>query len=151
MDYSKQWPVGIAIIYVFFVLLLVAFIIFSRFQRVDLVTEDYYDQEIKYQQQINRIERAQSLSEPLRWIYNKQEESLTVQFPPEFDPIKVRGNILFFRPSDAKQDKLVALNLLSDGTQLISTENLTTGYWKIKFFWQIENNDYYKEGILVVE
>lgn len=151
MNYSKQWPIGIAIIYIFFVLLLVAFIVFSRFQRVDLVTEDYYDQEIKYQQQINRIERAQSLSEPLNWIYDKKETLLTVQFPSEIDPVKVRGNILFFRPSDAKQDKLVALNLSSDGTQIISTANLTSGYWKIKFFWQIENDEYYKEGILVVE
>ena len=83
-------------------------------------------------------------------MYNKQNGSLTVQFPPEIDPIKVKGNILFFRPSDAKQDKLVALNLSSDGTQLISTKNLTPGYWKIKIFWQIDKNEYYKEGILVV-
>jgi hypothetical protein len=150
MNRSKQWPMGIAIIYAIFVLLLVAFAVFSRFQSVDLVTEDYYDQEIQYQQQINRIDLAQSLSQPVNWMYNKQNGSLTVQFPPEIDPIKVKGKILFFRPSDAKQDKLVALNLSSDGTQLISTKNLTPGYWKIKIFWQIDKNEYYKEGILVV-
>ena len=150
MNRSKQWPMGIAIIYAIFVLLLVAFAVFSRFQSVDLVTEDYYDQEIQYQQQINRIDLAQSLSQPVNWMYNKQNGSLTVQFPPEIDPIKVKGNILFYRPSDAKQDKLVALNLSSDGTQLISTKNMTPGYWKIKIFWQIDKNEYYKEGILVV-
>ena len=150
MNRSKQWPIAIASIYVIFVLLLVAFVVFSGFQHVDLVTDDYYDQEIKYQQQINRIDMAQSLSQPVNWIYNKQNGSLTVQFPPEIDPIKVKGNILFFRPSDAKQDKLVALILSSDGTQLISTKNLTPGYWKIKIFWQIDKNEYYKEGILVV-
>lgn len=150
MNQSKQWPMGIAIIYVIFVLLLVAFAVFSRFQSVDLVTEDYYDQEIKYQQQINRIERARSLPEPVNWIYDKQKGALTVQFPPQFDPLKVKGNVLFFRPSDAKQDKLVALNLSSNGTQLISTENLTPGFWKIKIFWKVENNEYYNEGVLVV-
>jgi hypothetical protein len=150
MNQSKQWPMGIAIIYVIFVLLLVAFAVFSRFQSVDLVTEDYYNQEIKYQQQINRIERARSLPEPVNWIYDKQKGALTVQFPPQFDPLKVKGNVLFFRPSDAKQDKLVALNLSTNGTQLISTENLIPGFWKIKIFWKVENNEYYNEGVLVV-
>jgi len=151
MNRSKQWPVGIAIIYTSFVLILVAFVIYSRYQQVDLVTDDYYDQEIKYQQQINRIDRARSLSEPVNWIFEKKNKSLMIRFPTEFDPGQVRGNILFFRPSDAKQDKLVALNLSSDGTQLISTENLTPGFWKIKIFWYVDKKDYYKEGILVVE
>ena len=151
MNGSKQWPVGIAIIYTSFVLLLIAFVIFSRYQQVDLVTEDYYDQEIKYQQQINRINRTQSLSQPVNWIFDKNKRSLTLIFPADFDPGQVHGNILFFRPSDAKQDKLVALNLSSNGTQIISTENLTPGFWKLKIFWHVDKNDYYKEGILIIK
>jgi hypothetical protein len=151
MNRSKLWPIGIAIIYTVFVLVLVAFVIFSRFHNVDLVTEDYYDQEIKYQEQINRIDRAQSLPEPVNWIYDNKKSTVNVNFPPDFKPNQVRGNILFFRPSDAKQDKLVALNLSADGTQQISTKNLTPGFWKIKVFWHVMKNEYYKEGILVVE
>jgi len=151
MNQSNHWPLGITLIYVLFVLLLIAFLVFSGFQQVDLVTEDYYDQEIIYQKQINRIDRAQSLSEPVNWVYDKEKGALTVQFPPEFDPIKVRGNILFFRPSDAKQDKLVTLKLSSAGTQLINTKNLMPGYWKIKAFWQVEKIEYYKEGVLIIE
>lgn len=151
MNSSNRWPIAIIIIYSVFVLLLAAFVIFSRFQQVDLVIEDYYDQEIKYQQQINRIDRTQSLSEPVNWIYDKNNGTVNVKFPSDFDPNQVSGNLLFFRPSDAKQDKLVALNLSADGTQLISTDNLTPGYWKIKIFWQAQKSDYYKEGILVVE
>jgi hypothetical protein len=151
MDRYKHWPVGIAIIYTSFVLVLVAFVIYSRYQQVDLVAEDYYDQEIKYQQQINRIDRAQSLSEPVNWIYENKKRSLIVKFPSDFDFNQVRGNILFFRPSDAQQDKLVALNLSPEGTQIISTKNLTPGFWKIKIFWHVNKIDYYKEGILVIE
>jgi hypothetical protein len=151
MNRSNHWPVGIVIIYSSFSLALVAFLIYSRYQQVDLVTEDYYDQEIKYQQQINRIDRTRSLSEPVNWIFEKKKKSLMIKFPADFDPGQVRGNILFFRPSDAKQDKLVALNLSSEGTQFINTKNLLPGFWKIKISWHVEKNEYYEEGILVVE
>jgi hypothetical protein len=151
MNYSRWWPLGIAIIYIAFVLILVALIIFSRFQRVDLVTEDYYDREIKYQQQINRIDRAQSLSEPVHWIHDNKKRVVIVNFPPDFNPDQIQGNILFFRPSDAKQDRVVAVNLSADGTQQISTQNLTPGLWKLKVFWHVNKIEYYEEGILIVQ
>jgi hypothetical protein len=147
----KSWPLGIAIIYLSFVFLLIAFGIYSRFQQVDLVTENYYEQELKYQQQINRMNRAQSLSKPVIWMYDKHEDLLLLEFPKEIDPIKVQGHILFFRPSDAKQDKLTALNLTSENTQIINTKNLSSGFWKLKIFWQVDNIEYYKEGDLVID
>ena len=151
MKNSNRWPIGIAIIYTAFVLFLISFIIFSRFQRVDLVSDNYYEQEIKYQQQLNRIDRAQSLSNPVYWNYDNKIKAVIVNFPPEINPNLVRGNILFFRPSDAKLDNLVPLTLSDTGTQQISTKNLTPGLWKIKVFWQVHDNEYYKEGILIVD
>jgi hypothetical protein len=151
MKSSNSWPLGIAIIYITFVLLLVAFVIYSGFQQVDLVTEDYYDKELKYQQQINRINRAQSLSEPVNWTYNNKDNYLLLKFPAEIDPHKVKGDILFFRPSDAKQDKLSALNLSSENTQIIHTRNLASGFWKIKIFWKEDKIEYYNEGNFVIK
>jgi hypothetical protein len=151
MNYSKRWPIGIAIIYAFFILFLVGFVIFSQLQQVDLVSDNYYDQEIKYQQQLNRIDRAQSLSKPVYWIYDNKMKAVIVNFPPEINPNHVRGNLLFFRPSDANQDNLVPLNLSDNGTQKISTKNLMPGLWKIKVSWQVHNHEYYNEGVLVLE
>ena len=115
------------------------------------MSDNYYEQEIKYQQQLNRIDRAQSLSNPVYWNYDNKIKAVIVNFPPEINPNLVRGNILFFRPSDAKLDNLVPLTLSDTGTQQISTKNLTPGLWKIKVFWQVHDNEYYKEGILIVD
>jgi hypothetical protein len=151
MSSAKSWPIGIAIIYISFVLLLVAFVIFSSFQKVDLVTEDYYSAELEYQQQINRMNRAQKLSEPVHWTYDNNSDFLTVEFPVEFDPHEVKGHIHFFRPSDASQDKRTSIILTSENTQQISTKNLASGLWKLKIFWHVGKTEYYKEGILFVE
>jgi hypothetical protein len=151
MSSAKSWPIGIAIIYISFVTLLVAFVIFSSFQKVDLVTEDYYSAELEYQQQINRMNRVQTLSEPVHWTYDNKSDFLTLKFPKEFDPLQVKGNIHFFRPSDANQDKRISIILTSENTQKINTKNLTSGLWKLKIFWHVDKTEYYKEGILFVE
>ena len=150
MKKSSHWPVGIAIIYISFVVILIAFVIFSTFHKVDLVTKDYYEQEIKYQQQINRINRADSLSAPVNWHHDKDQRLVTIQFPKELNAKNIEGKILFFRPSDAKQDKLIALRLSSKNNQVISTQHLIPGLWKLKIFWQVDQKDFYTEGILVI-
>ena len=150
MKKSTHWPLGIAIIYVLFVLIMIAMIIFSRCEQISLVTEDYYEQEIKYQQQIDRIERAKSLSNPVHWVYDQDKNLIKIQFPNKPDPELINGNILFFRPSDAQQDKQIALKLSSNGSQIVSTKHLAPGYWKLKIFWQSDQTDYYDEGPLVI-
>jgi len=150
MKKYRSWPAGISIIYILFVVILLALVIFSSYHSVDLVAKDYYEQEIKYQQQIDRINRADSLSAPVSWHHDKEQRLVTIQFPMELIADDVEGNILFFRPSDAKQDKLMALRLSSKNIQTISTQHLIPGLWKLKIFWQIDQKDFYAEGILVI-
>ena len=83
MKNSLRWPVGIAVIYIFFMVVVIGVVIFSTYHKVDLVSDDYYEQEMRYQQQIDRIERAGSLSKSVEWIYDQNLQSVTIQFPSE--------------------------------------------------------------------
>jgi hypothetical protein len=147
---KSRWPIGIAIIYIAFMIILIGMVIFSTFNKVDLVTENYYEEEIKYQQQIDRINRTNSLSTPVSWTHNKIKKQVIIQFPEELNSKDIEGSILFFRPSDASQDKIIALRLSSENLQTISTQHLIPGLWKLKIFWQINQKDYYSEGTLVI-
>jgi len=151
MKKSNHWPFGIAFIYIAFVIILIGLVIFSQYQKADLVTENYYEKEIRYQQQINRIQRTESLSSPIHWTHDQSNKQLTIQFPEEMKLKTIKGQILFFRPSDAQQDKIIALHLSPEGTQTISTEHLSQGYWKLKIFWQINDQDFYKESPLIIK
>jgi hypothetical protein len=150
MKKSTRWPVGIALFYILFMVTVIAIVIFSAFQEIDLVSEDYYQQEIKYQKQIERISRTNALSEPVYWDYNKSQKYVTIRFPEEIDRERIEGNILFFRPSDAKQDRLIALRLSEKNNQVISTQHLIPGLWKLKIFWKIDQKDFYTEGTLII-
>jgi hypothetical protein len=147
---SSRWPIGLAITYISFMVILIGIVVFSTYNQVDLVVDDYYEKELKYQQQIDRINRAKALSEPVSWHYDKTNKHVTIHFPDDINAKNIRGNILFFRPSDATQDKIVALRLSPDNLQTISTQHLVPGLWKIKIFWQENQKDFYTEGILVI-
>jgi hypothetical protein len=144
-----SWPLGIVVIFIVFILFKVGFIIFSRFHRVDLVSSDYYQQGINYQQQIERQKRTRSMSKNIRCEYNKSAELLKIVFPANKVLGNISGDIHLFRPSDAKQDKWFFLTLNASGEQIIDVRNLAKGLWRIKIKWIIQSNDYYFEDSIV--
>ena len=150
MNKSSHWPAGLAVFYISFMIITIAVVVFSTFHRVDLVAEDYYDQEIRYQEQIERVRRADSLSLPVTWEYNRDRKSLLVHFPPELKAEKITGRFHFFRPSDASLDKFFTLNLAADNSQILYTGPLQPGLWKLKILWAINNKEFFVEGILVI-
>jgi len=150
MNKLLHWPAALAVFYIVFMLITIGVVIFSTFHRVDLVAEDYYEQEIRYQQQIERILRADSLSVPVRWLYERSQKSLIIKFPPELEAAEIKGNLHFFRPSDARLDRVVPLELSVENSQTLNTAQLLPGLWKLKIFWEINSKEYFTEGIIVI-
>lgn len=146
-----SWPLCIGIIYGVFVLLLVAYVIFSLFNTVDLVSEDYYAQELKYQHQIDRINLTNSLNTKLKLEYIESDIIINLQFPKEFSPETISGQIVFFRPSDAKLDKVLTINPDINCNQKIEIKSLKPGLWRIKVFWKVESSDLYTEDSFIIQ
>ena len=142
---------AIAIIYGAFIVILVGFAIFSSFDTVDLVTNDYYRQEIVYQQQIERIKSSKTLTHPLSWYYDRELESLTFQFPDSLRPDKIKGRFHFFRPSDSMQDRFEAIYVDSNNRQYLSTQDLSRGFWRIKIAWTDGMREYYEEVAVFIQ
>ncbi len=145
------WPWGITITYIIFFIALISFFIFSTQQNVDLVSDDYYQKGLEYQQQINLINRTSKLDKSLQWNYNQKTNIVQFIFPQSNESQVIEGNILFFRPSDGSKDKIFTLNL-SAGKNIkdINVKNLARGLWKIKAHWSMNGEGYYNEGILVL-
>lgn len=150
MKRNMNWGWGIAILFVAFIIFLIGFIVFSTLNRLDLVSKDYYAQALGYQKQIDRISRSQTLGQSLTWHYNKINHIITLNFPTRMDPAKITGKILFFRPSDAKQDRSVNLQPDSDSRQKVNVKTLSAGFWRMKIYWQSESSEFYHEGRVII-
>lgn len=145
------WPVAIGLIYGVFVLILIGFVIFSSFNSVDLVSPDYYAQELKYQQHINRVERTQQQNKNIRISYDQASRLIELEFPAGFEPEDIQGKILFFRPSNANLDQTYEVHPDHERKQYLKTDHLASGLWRVKIFWKIKNLEYYNDSTIYID
>lgn len=142
-----NWGYKIAVVYLLFVAGIIYLVVQASRQNIDLVTENYYAEEIQYQQRINEKNNAQSLSAPLD--VNVQHGVLTVSFPQEFSQKELQGEVLLYCPSDARKD--LSRNLLMQGNKMkISLPEQNQGFHQLKVKWESEGVKYYFEKNLML-
>ena len=145
---KSLWGVGIAVVYGAFMVIMIGIVVASRFQPVDLVSRDYYDKEITYQKQIDRMQRSQQEGMVLTIDHNIGDGKLTVTFPAGFSNKVVTGHLKLFRPSSAALDRNFEISSIA--SQQFDAGKLARGLWKIKVDWQVDSLQYYHEQELYV-
>ena len=143
-----NWGWGIFIVLVLFIAFIGNLVYKSSQVRIDLVSENYYDKEIKYQEQIEREKNSMSLQHDIHII--KNPDFVEIVYPLDFVGSQITGNIQFFKPDDASQDYMLDIRSSDLNSQIINTRAFKSGWWEIKINWTYRNTDYYKtEKILL--
>ncbi len=140
-----NWGTRIIIMYVGFVALIITLVIVSMRQQVDLVTPDYYAKELKYQTNIDKTKNYNELKSSLKCSI--QSGNIVVDFPEEHKLEQITGEVLIYKPSDAKSDKLITIET-NNGQMLIPTSIFTKGMYKIKVDWQVNGKSYFSEQVI---
>ncbi len=151
MSKNGRWPLGIGIVVVLFVLSLIVFLVFALNQRVNLVEDDYYEKDLRYQQQIERIQRTRKEAAQPEVRYIKTSRQLYLRFRLKNDPQSLEGTLHIFRPSDSRMDRKIPLKLNAQAIQFINLSDLPPGYWKLKLDWVNGGAEYYHEQDLIIE
>jgi hypothetical protein len=141
-----NWGKGIVTLYIVFVSLVIVMVIVAMTKRVDLVADNYYDKEIKYQQQIDREKSTQELDGSLKIDYFGN--FILLKFSGNSDYKKIKGEILFYKPSDSRRDFTLPLALDSSGEQKVITNKFEKGLWKVKVNWTLDEKEYYTESVI---
>ncbi len=139
------WPLGIALTLVGFLAFLLGTLLYLSGQRFDLVTDNYYEKGLQYEEQIQRMLRTRSLGDVVTLQHDPGARALTVQFNHDLPYQAVQGKIVFYRPSNADLDFTVPLQLDSAGVQVLDTSRLAPGMWTIKLEWEVNGVSYYHE------
>jgi hypothetical protein len=143
-----NWGVGITLICAGFVLLCVVTTIIFMNQDVELVSNNYYEKEIKYQDKINILKRTRDLHADVNIECNGS--LVTLQFPNFLNSKSKSGDIHFFRPAGEKNDFKVSVSPDSTGSQIISSGRLIKGLWKIAIDWKTDNDQFYSEKSILI-
>jgi len=149
MKFNISWPTGIIISIAAFVIFILSFVYKVTFlPQYDhhLVSDDYYKDELNYQQEIDKLNTAAELKQNL--ILKKVDLGLLISFPSEFEASKIKGTIAFQRLSNDKIDFLLPIDLETNDL-LISDDKLVEGRWNVKIEWTVNNNTYlFKKKIM---
>jgi len=125
--------------------LFMAFILFLVFKTSkvnnELVTEDYYKQELDYQNKIDKMGHVRGTGVTI----SQSSEAVLLQFPDSMLRQGVKGSVEFYRPSDASKDVKLPLALARDGRQLFPKGLFAKGLYTLKMDWSQKGVDYYQE------
>ena len=144
-----NWGKGILITIILFLAGTAVMIIIAVNSSYDLVANNYYEQGIKYQDKIDRINRTNALPEKV--IIEFLENEVLISMPRMFAAGIINGDVKFYRPSDAGRDFKIPLQLDSGNKILISTGKLEKGFWKIQIDWRVETTRYYNESFFTIK
>lgn len=137
-----SWSYKIAFVYIIFVAG-IGFLVFkASSQKFDLVTKDYYDQELKYQEVIDQAANTARLSTSL--IVEKSASELSITFPPEMRNKEKIIDFYLYYPANAKRDFRKSINIDENKfTQLLP--EAMKGKYELKLSWEVEGVKYYFE------
>ncbi|MEP5253930.1 FixH family protein [Winogradskyella rapida] len=144
-----NWGTGIVVAFIGFISFIMYFIITMSVDDkydFDLVTEDYYGQELEFQEDLNKEALSKTLATNLNW--SKSSEGLSINFPKDIDYNTITGTVFLYRPSNKQFDFEIPISL-SNHNLLIPDKRLLGGRWNIKIDWKTADKAYiYKTEII---
>ncbi len=143
-----NWGTGIAIFYSLFAATMVGMVVYSKNFDHSLVVKNYYEEDLKYQSHIDKVNNANQLATDLQIVEDKAESTVRFEFPTGIS--QVAGQIVFYKPDDESKDFSVKIKPDETGKMLVPTADLTTGRWTVKVDWQGDGKAFYKEETLVL-
>lgn len=140
MKVSWGWKAGL--LYTSFVVMMVSMVVASSRQKIDLVSKDYYKDEIEYQGVIDAGRNQSQLLAPL--VIRANDVQVTVDFPDVFKDKVLKGEVYFYSPVNDKWDYRIELN--TDNNRMSVDKNiLHKTIYAIKIKWETEGKNYYQE------
>ena len=148
MKIKINWGTAMVIAMVLFMAFILQFVYRSialdKYE-YQLVSEDYYKDELYYQQEIDKMNNASKLTQNVK--VDRVGEGMLVSFPDEMTFTKIAGIVYFQRPSDERLDFQKNISL-SNHSMLITDDKLINGKWKVKIDWKYGEDEYlFKEAI----
>ncbi len=143
-----NWGNSIFLFLTVFVLLGIAFVVFSLSKSNDLVTTDYYQKGADYTKQMEVTDRSAVYNDSIQVI--NQNKNVVVRFAPSINLMTDTMQVYFYRPSDKKLDFNYQGHLNNDSL-IIKKEYLSGGRYKVKLQWTYNRKNYQVEKEFFIE
>jgi len=143
-----SWGNKLIIVFIVFAALMATLVYKATQTKFELVSKDYYQDELRYQDKIDGAANA-ALGAPL--AIKLEDGFIIIQFPDEQKKLKISGEAWFYCSVDASKDKRIALRLDSTGSQLIESKRFQKGNYIVKISYEAAGKKYYSAHPLHIQ
>lgn len=126
-----NWGTGIVIAiiaFIGFIMFMVTTMITDSKYNHDLVTDRYYQKELKYQDNINAEQNVLTIKDAI--VIQSNQKGLEILFSEEFQSEFIKGQVFLYRPSDKTLDSEFPI-VLKNHKLHIPEKFLVGGRWNI--------------------
>jgi hypothetical protein len=141
------WGTKLLLVFAAFALLMSTLVYKCMHQNFELVSKDYYSDELRYQDKIDGMNNANKIGEVL---IREGGDNVSIQLPKEVQGLALTGHALFYCTNDATMDRNIPLVVNDNGLILIPKSRLAKAHYRVQLNWQVGKDRYYTEQNLVL-
>lgn len=142
----NPWPWALIGFFVCLIGAIASFVTFALRQDMDLVREDYYAEEIRFQNQIDRMTRTRAFEGEIAIVHDPESQRIAIAIPSSHAGGNPSGTVQLYRPSDADLDFEQPLKLAQDSNvHILHAAKLAAGRWKVRVLWTVNELEYFTE------
>ncbi len=143
MTLKAGWGWKVGILYLSFVVMIITLVVASSRQKFDLVSKEYYKDELSYQQVLDASHNQAAMTETT--VIRATEREVVIRFPAVFSGKDAEGHVTFYSPVSKDWDRTFAL-ALQDNVMTIDRALLRKTSYKMKISYRLAGKEYYMEN-----
>lgn len=143
------WGHGVALALGLFIIFILSMIFYftSTWKNSELITDDYYEAELAYQDVIDAKSLANGLSEKPQ--YSQDKMGIRITFPQEYNNLNTQFSIDLHRAEDQKLDVIKKMELDGRNSLFIPAAVLAKGNYVLRVHWTRAEKNYQLDYDLV--
>ena len=136
--------------------IVVSFVLFAAFigtlvvvclrEDISLVSKDYYQEELAYEDQIQRLNNVAALKE--KPVIRVVDRMVQVEFS-QFKTIE-HAELEIFCPSNASMDRKFLVKSSDQPVQFFQLDPLQKGMHRAKLLWEMNGKEFYLEEVIYI-
>jgi len=142
------WPLGVIGAFVLFFAGMATVVVIASTHRDHLVADNYYEQELRFQGQIDSRDRAHKSGATVD--FNSAAGQVLIKLIASQLKENFSGTVVLYRASEPKLDREFLLEPKADGTQIMDISQLKPGPWLVRVVWNSGGENFYLEQKITV-
>ena len=138
-----SWGNKIIIAFILFATMIITLVVLCMRQDFDLVSDNYYEKELKFQDQIDATINAAPFDSAIHISVTAEE--IVLAMPASGLKNFKEGEVLFYRASDSNLDVLQDLSFNAQGIQSFARDHFVMGNYRVKISWEADGKTFYHE------